>query len=169
MQLHLIPFVYLVRKEHVKLNQTMGEAYEQSRKTDYQGRIDDPIFCNGPCRTNHLRREIYDSVPFYVGNIQMPSGSYLLTQPDDFNKSIAVVRSADGLHSTFIGVTPTQSLNPPRQSKIVFEKYGNTLYFNRVLLQGDTYGIVADSTKGEKKAEETASVVEERSIAASGQ
>jgi hypothetical protein len=107
--------------------------------------------------------------PFYVGDIQMPSGSYLLTQPDDFNKSIAVVRSADGLHSTFIGVTPTQSLNPPRQSKIVFEKYGNTLYFNRVLLQGDTYGIVADSTKGEKKAEETASVVEERSIAASGQ
>jgi hypothetical protein len=107
--------------------------------------------------------------PFYVGNTQMPSGSYLLTQPDDLTKAIAVVTSADGLHSTFIGVTPTQSLNPPRQSKIIFEKYGNTLYFNRVLLQGDTYGIVADSTKSETKAKETASVVEEQSITASGQ
>jgi hypothetical protein len=106
---------------------------------------------------------------FYVGNTQMPSGSYLLTQPDDFNKSIAVIKSVDGLHSTFLGVTPTQSLDPPRQSKIIFEKYGNTLYFNRVLLQGDTYGIVADPTKAEKNAEETASVVEEQSIAASGQ
>jgi hypothetical protein len=107
--------------------------------------------------------------PFYVGNTQMPSGSYLLTQPDDFNKAIAVVKSADGLHSTFIGVTPTQSLDPPRQSKIIFEKYGNTLYFNRVLLQGDTYGIVADTTKAETKVKETASVVEEQSITASGQ
>ncbi len=105
---------------------------------------------------------------FYVGSTQMPSGSYSLTQPDDFNKSIAVIKSADGLHSTFIGVTPTQSLDPPRQSKITFEKYGNTLYFNRVLLQGDAYGIVADPTKAEKKAQETAGV-EERSIAASGQ
>ena len=98
----------------------------------------------------------------------MPSGSYLLTQPEEFNKSIAVIKSADGLYSTFLGVTPTQSLDPPRQSKILFEKYGNTLYFDRLLLQGDTYGIVADPTKAEKKAEETASVVEERSITASG-
>ena len=106
--------------------------------------------------------------PFYVGNTRMPSGSYLLTQPEDFNKSIAVIKSADGLYSTFIGVTPTQSLDPPRQSKILFEKYGNTLYFDRLLLQGDTYGIVADPTKAEKKAEETATVVEERSVTASG-
>jgi hypothetical protein len=107
--------------------------------------------------------------PFYVGNIQMPSGSYLLTQPDDSNKAIAVVASTDGLHSTFIGVSPTLSLDPPTESKIIFEKYGDRLYFNRVLLQGDTYGIAADPTKAEKKAEETASVVQEQSIAASGQ
>jgi hypothetical protein len=38
-----------------------------------------------------------------------------------------------------------------------------------VLLDGDTYGIVADSTKAEKKAEQMASVVEERSITVAGQ
>ena len=65
--------------------------------------------------------------------------------------------------------TPNRDLFRPATSiQILFEKYGNTLYFDRLLLQGDTYGIVADPTKAEKKAEETASVVEERSITASG-
>jgi hypothetical protein len=108
--------------------------------------------------------------PFYVGDTKMPSGSYSLTQPDDLNKAIAVFSSDDGLHTAFIGVAPTQSLDPPRQSKVIFEKYGDTLYFNRVLLKGDTGGIVAESTKAEKKAKETASLLEERSItAAAGQ
>jgi hypothetical protein len=107
--------------------------------------------------------------PFYVGDTRMPGGSYVLTQPEDLNNTIAVVRSEDGRRSAFIGVTPTQSLEPPRQSKIIFEKYGDALYFNRVLLDGDTSGIVADSTKAEKKAEQMASVVEERSITAAGQ
>jgi hypothetical protein len=107
--------------------------------------------------------------PFYVGDTQMPSGSYSLTQPDDLFNKIAQVKSEDGLHSAYINVLPTESLEPPRQSKVVFEKYGNTLYFDRVILQGDTDGIAAESTKAEKKAQETASVVEERSVAVAGQ
>jgi hypothetical protein len=106
---------------------------------------------------------------FYLGDTRMPGGSYVLIQPEDLNNAIVVVKSADGRRSAFIGVTPTQSLEPPRQSRIIFEKYGDTLYFNRVLLDGDTYGIVADSTKAEKKAEQMASVVEERSITVAGQ
>jgi hypothetical protein len=107
--------------------------------------------------------------PFYVGDTLMPSGSYSLTQPNDLYNKIAQVKSEDGRHSAFIGVDPTESFEAPRQSKVVFEKYGNTLYFDRVLLQGDTYGIAAESTKAEKRAEERASVVEERSVAVAGQ
>jgi hypothetical protein len=106
---------------------------------------------------------------FYVGDTKMPSGSYSLTQPEDLNKAIALVRSADGLHAAFISVEPTESLDPPRQSKVTFEKYGDTLYFNRVLLEGDSFGIAAESTKAEKKAKETASAVEEQSITVAGQ
>jgi|ERR1700677_2525196 hypothetical protein len=107
--------------------------------------------------------------PFYVGNTQMPSGSYSLTQPDDLFNKIVQVKSEDGLHSAYINVIPTESLEPPRQSKVVFERYGDTLYFDRVILQGDPDGIAAESTKAEKKAKETASVVEERSVAVAGQ
>jgi hypothetical protein len=107
--------------------------------------------------------------PFYVGDTRMPSGSYSLTQPDDLFNKIVQVKSEDGLHSAYINVIPTESLEPPRQSKVVFERYGDTLYFDRVILQGDTYGIAAESTKAEKKAKEMASVVEERSVAVAGQ
>lgn len=106
---------------------------------------------------------------FYVGKVQMPSGAYVLTQPEDPNNAIAEVQSTDGLRTAYILVTPTQSLEPPGQSKIVFEKYGDSLYFHRVVLQGDTYGILADTTKAERKAEERASAVEERSVSAAGE
>jgi len=64
------------------------------------------------------------------------------------------------------GVIPTQSLQPQRQSAIVFEKYGDTVFLNRVLLAGDTTGVATIPSKAEKKAEETASVVEDHSVTA---
>jgi hypothetical protein len=107
--------------------------------------------------------------PFYVGDTEMPSGTYSLSQPLDLNNSVAVIRSTDGSHSAFVDVNPTESLDPPRHSKVTFEKYGDTVYFNQVILEGDPYGIVALKTKAEKKAKETASVVEQRSITVAGQ
>ena len=122
-----------------------------------------------------LAAQVLDSVkfttsfPFYAGATLMPSGTYLLTQPQDLNLAFVVIKSMDGRHTATAGITPTESLNAPSQSKIIFEKYGDTLYFDRVLIQGDTYGIAADATKAEKRAEEVASVAEERSVAAAGQ
>jgi hypothetical protein len=107
--------------------------------------------------------------PFYVGTTLMPSGTYLLTQPEDDNLAIVMVKSTDGRHSAAIGVNPTESLQAPRQSKIIFEKYGDALYFNRALVAGETYGLAAVPTNAEKKAEEMARVTEERSLVAAGQ
>jgi hypothetical protein len=51
---------------------------------------------------------------------------------------------------------------------VVFEKYGETLYLDKVLLDGDTSGVMVLSTKAEKAAEENARLTEERSITARG-
>ena len=45
--------------------------------------------------------------PFYVGDTVMPSGSYTLTQPDDLNFQIAIIRGADGKHNAAFGVVVT--------------------------------------------------------------
>jgi hypothetical protein len=107
--------------------------------------------------------------PFYVGDTQLPSGSYSLTQPEDLNFQVAIIRSADGSHSAIIDVNHTDSLETPSQSKVIFEKYGDHLYFNRVIVEGEDNGMVALRTKAEKKAALMATAVEERSVVAYGQ
>jgi hypothetical protein len=112
--------------------------------------------------------------PFYVGKAEMPAGTYMITQLGISGSDIVgfrkvAVGSHDPLHSAMILVMPTESSNPPRQSLVFFEKYGDTLHFDRVSLEGFTSGVEAIPTKTEKQAEKYASVVEERSIAAYGE
>lgn len=107
--------------------------------------------------------------PFYVGQTKMPAGSYTITEPHGLDLNVIIVRSDDSLHTAATGVMGTQSLQPQRHTLVIFEKYGDILYLNRVSLEGDTSGVIVLPTKAEKRAEESASVVEERSITARGQ
>jgi hypothetical protein len=106
--------------------------------------------------------------PFYVGHAKMPTGSYVITEPEDLSSTLIFVRSADGLSSAAIFVIGTQSSQPQRQTVVVFEKYGETLYLDKVLIDGDTSGVMALPTKAEKRAEGNASVTEQISVTASG-
>jgi hypothetical protein len=106
--------------------------------------------------------------PFYVGDAKLPSGSYSLTQPDDLNFQVAIIRSTDGSHDATVIVNPTATPETSTQSTVIFQKYGGNLYFNRVIVEGYDTGMVAVRTKAEKKAAEMASAVEERSVVAYG-
>jgi hypothetical protein len=112
--------------------------------------------------------------PFYVGKAEMPAGTYIIRQPGIFQSKIldfqeVSVRSRDTLHSAMILVMPTESSQPPRQSLIIFEKYGDALHFDRVSLEGFASGVEAIPTKAQEQVEKYASVVEERSIVAYGE
>jgi hypothetical protein len=107
--------------------------------------------------------------PFYVGDTKMPAGSYMLTEPSDLDFHVIIVRSTDGSLRAATGVTGTQSLQAQRETAVIFEEYGDNLYLDSVLLEGNTSGVAVLPTKAEKRAEESASVVGQRSISASGQ
>jgi hypothetical protein len=107
--------------------------------------------------------------PFYVGNTRMPSGSYIITQPTDSDLGVVFFSSIDRSKHAAIVVIPTQSTEAPKQSKVIFEKYGDNLYFNRVLVDGSVTGVLAEPTKTEKKAEQHASVAEQYSVTVAGQ
>jgi hypothetical protein len=99
---------------------------------------------------------------------KMPAGSYVITEPEDLRSKLTFVWSTDGLCSTAIFVIGTQSPQPQRQTVVVFEKYGETIYLDKVLIDGDTSGVMALPTKAEKRAEGNASVTEQISITAGG-
>jgi hypothetical protein len=105
--------------------------------------------------------------PFYVNQTRMPAGSYALTQASDLNLNLYRIESKNGLHSALFAVLPADTSLPENQTRVIFKRYGNTLYFSRALAGESTNsGLKIVPTNAMKRAEETASVVGERSIIA---
>jgi hypothetical protein len=107
------------------------------------------------------------SFPFYAGDTKLPAGQYKVTQPDP-NADVLLVESIHGAHSAFVNFVPTQSAQTHRQSDVTFQKYGDTGYLNQVWIEGQNYGIEANSSKVETKAEAAANAVQHSTVA-SGQ
>ncbi len=89
--------------------------------------------------------------PFYVGQTKMPAGSYTLTEPDDLDFHLITVRSTDDLHAASTWVIDMQSSQPPLRTVVVFEKYGDTLFLDKVLIDGDTSGVMSYLLKPKRR------------------
>jgi hypothetical protein len=91
------------------------------------------------------------SFPFYAGDTKLPAGNYRVLQPD-MGAEILQIQNIDSSRSIFVDFTPTESVQPHRQSAVSFEKYGETDYLDRVWIAGQTYGVMVDPTKVETAA-----------------
>ena len=102
------------------------------------------------------------SFPFYAGNVKMPAGSYRITQ-SGVDTNILEIQSTDRVHSAFLDIIPTQSVQPHAQSDVTFHKYGDTEYLNRIWAEGQQFGMEVEPTKAELKAAAKANAVEHSS------
>lgn len=91
------------------------------------------------------------SFPFYAGDAKLPAGNYRVFQPE-MGADLLQIQNTDDSQSIFVDFTPTESLQPHRQSAVSFEKYGDTDYLDRVWIEGGTYGIKVDPTRVEAAA-----------------
>jgi len=92
--------------------------------------------------------------PFYAGNVELPAGSYKITQPD-MNTNIVLVRNIAGTDGVFVSFTPTSSVNPYRETDVTFDKDGDTGYLRTLSFEGETDGIDFSRSKAETKAAAT--------------
>ena len=90
--------------------------------------------------------------PFYAGNVKLPAGSYIITEPND-NADIVLIRNSAGTKGEFINFTPTTFLDPQKENDVTFQKYGDTGYLQTLSVEGDTDGTEFPRTKAEAKAE----------------
>jgi hypothetical protein len=90
--------------------------------------------------------------PFYAGNVKLPAGSYIITEPNASTK-IVLIRNIAGTKGEFINFIPTSSLNPQKETDVTFQKYGDTGYLQTLSVEGETDGIEFARTKAEAKAE----------------
>ena len=92
--------------------------------------------------------------PFYAGNVELPAGSYKITQPD-MNAKAVLIRNIAGTDGVFVYFTPTSSANPYGQTDVTFDKYGDTAYLRTLSVAGETDGIDFGRSKAETKAAAT--------------
>lgn len=92
--------------------------------------------------------------PFYAGNVKLPAGSYIITEPNaNTGETIAQIRNIADTKEEFINFIPTSSLNPQKETDVTFQKYGNTAYLRTLSVEADTDGIEFPPTKAEAEAE----------------
>jgi hypothetical protein len=101
--------------------------------------------------------------PFYAGNVELPAGSYILTQPN-MNMKVVLLRNSAGTDGVFVNFTPTSSVDPSRESDVTFDKYGDTGYLRAWSVAGETDGIEFDRSKAETKAAATAAGAENAKV-----
>jgi len=99
------------------------------------------------------------SFPFYAGKAKLPPGSYKITQSEADGDTLEV-QSSDGGHAVFVDVIPTHSAQPHPHSAVTFHKYGDTMYLDRIWVEGQEYGMSVDPTKVEMKTAANANAVE---------
>jgi hypothetical protein len=90
--------------------------------------------------------------PFYAGNVKLPAGPYIITQPNA-NVWTLLIRNIAGTKGEFINFIPTTSLHPHKKTKVSFQKYGDTGYLQTLSVEGETDGTEFLRTKAEAKAE----------------
>ena len=99
--------------------------------------------------------------PFYAGNVKWPAGSYIITEPDA-NDKIALIRNIARTKGEFINFIPMTSLNPPMETDVTFQKYGDTGYLQTLSVEGEADEIEFPRTKAEAKAETMAENTNEK-------
>ena len=72
-----------------------------------------------------------------------PAATYMLTEPEELNLRVIVVRSTDGRRTAATFAIGTQSSQPQHQTAVVFEKYGETPHSMSGLLMDCDWCIVS--------------------------
>lgn len=89
---------------------------------------------------------------FYAGNVKLPAGSYIITEPHA-NGTIVLIRNIAGTKGEFIHFIPTTSVDPQKETDVTFQKIADTGYLRTVSVEGGTGGLEFPRTKAEAEAE----------------
>jgi hypothetical protein len=98
--------------------------------------------------------------PFYAGDVEMPAGTYKITQPN-MNSTVVLLRNVAGTHGVFLSFTPTGDANLHGETYLRFSKYGDTGYLRTLSVAGETDGMEFARSTAERK---TAATIAENTV-----
>lgn len=93
--------------------------------------------------------EFTTSFPFTVGNTTMPAGSYEIRRDTD-NGAVYRIQSNKKHIGTLFEVEGTSVTSPPKQTEVIFKRYGNGYVLKSVWEVGSTEGIETVKMEAER-------------------
>jgi hypothetical protein len=93
--------------------------------------------------------EFTTSFPFTVGNTTMPAGSYEIRRDTD-NGTVYRIQSSKKHIGTLFEVEGTSVTRPPKQTEVIFKRYGNGYVLKSVWEEGSTEGVETVMVEAER-------------------
>jgi hypothetical protein len=88
---------------------------------------------------------------FYAGNAKFPAGKYVIRPMDDSDLTIMEISSVDGTTSALFQVRDAQAKSSPAKNELVFKKYGNRYFLDKLFDEANPSGSAVLESSYEKK------------------
>lgn len=97
--------------------------------------------------------ELEVNIPFqfYAGNAKLPAGKYVLHVLPNSDLQIMEISSADASTSALFEVEDAEANSAPAKNELIFNKYRNQYFLNRIFDEGNPYGARVPESAYEKK------------------
>jgi hypothetical protein len=93
---------------------------------------------------------------FHVGNAKLPPGKYTIHVPDNSDLTVMEISSDDGSRSALFEVRDTEANSAPGKSELIFNKYGNRYFLEKLFEESNPSGSAVVKSGYEKRIAQAA-------------
>ncbi len=98
---------------------------------------------------------------FHVGSVKLPPGKYTIRVVDNSDLGLMEISSADGSTSALFQVRDAQAKSTPGKSELIFNKYGNRYFLERLFEESIPRGSAVVKSGYENRVAEATAESEE--------
>jgi hypothetical protein len=88
---------------------------------------------------------------FHVGNTRLPAAKYFIRMMDDSDLTIMEISKPDGSVAALFQVHAAEANSTPRKSELIFNKYGNKYFLEKLFDEGEASGSQVVESNYEKR------------------
>jgi hypothetical protein len=105
--------------------------------------------------------EAFIPFQFHAGDTKLPAGKYVIHMLDDSDLTIMEISKADGSVAALFQVHAAEANSSPRKSELIFNKYGNEYFLEKLFDKGEADGSKVVESNYEKRVGEAAAEAQE--------
>lgn len=98
---------------------------------------------------------------FHAGDAKLPAGKYVIRMLDDSDLTLMEISKPDGSVSALFQVHAAVANSSPRKSELIFNKYGNKYFLEKLFDEGEADGSQVVESNYEKRVGQAAAEAQE--------